>query len=59
MENKPISVKHDKARCIDQAYSGINNGDSTPHASGNAANQAGSSFPHFQKPLHSSNKSPR
>lgn len=44
MENKSISVKHDKARCIDQAYSGINNGDSTPHASGNAANQAGSSF---------------
>lgn len=44
MENEPIAVKNGETGCMDPSNGGINHGDSTPHASGNAANQAGSSF---------------
>ena len=44
MENEPTAVENSQSYCADPANGGINHGDSTPHASGNAANQAGSSF---------------
>ncbi|WP_102372434.1 Abi family protein [Enorma phocaeensis] len=43
MENGSSTEKDGKIRCSETAKGGINNTDSTPHARGNAANQAGSS----------------
>lgn len=42
--NEPTTVENDRSGGTTPTGGGINNGDSTPHASGNAANQAGSSF---------------
>ena len=44
MENKPATAENGETGCGNTANGGINHLDSTPHASGNAANQAGSSF---------------
>ena len=44
MENEPATVENEESGCGNTANGGINHLDSTPHASGNAANQAGSSF---------------
>ena len=44
MENEPEAVENGESGCENTANGGINHLDSTPHASGNAANQAGSSF---------------
>ena len=44
MENEPANVENGQSCCVDPANGGINHIDSTPHARGNAANQAGSSF---------------
>ncbi len=44
MENEPTAVENSDSGCENTATGCINHLDSTPHASGNAANQAGSSF---------------
>ena len=50
MENEPATVENEESGCENLADGGINHLDSTPHASGNAANQAGSSFSPLPKP---------
>ena len=47
MSNEPMTVENEEAGCLNTGNGGINHVDSTPHASGNAANQAGS----FLSPL--------
>lgn len=42
--NEPMAVEKDRSSGTNPIGGGINNGDSIPHASGNATNQAGSSF---------------
>lgn len=44
MENEPVAVENGESGCENTSNGGINHIDSTPHARGNAANQAGSSF---------------
>ena len=44
MENEPATMKSGKSGCENVSGSGIKYLDSTPHASANAANQAGSFF---------------
>ena len=42
MENEPVAVENGESGCENTSNGGINHIDSTPHARGNAANQAGS-----------------
>lgn len=44
MEFDPVAENREGSPCLSSADGGINHIDSTPHASGNAANQAGSFF---------------
>ena len=44
MSDKPVSMENGESGCLNPVSGGINHIDSTPHARGNAANQAGSSF---------------
>lgn len=44
MEPDSVAETHESSACAGSSDGGINRLDSTPHASGNAANQAGSSF---------------